>query len=70
MQSILDISELKTEIYFKIRNNGLKFKDLELTRWDIIQRLNDKSMEEQQINIHNWCKELGNLIEDQFKRTM
>lgn len=70
IQSTLDISEVKAEVHFKIKDGSFALKHLDSKRWDIIQRLNKKSMDEQQINVHNWCKELGDLIEDQFKRTI
>lgn len=70
IQSTIDISEIKTEMILKIKEKSFTFRDLASERWDIIQRLNQKSSEEQRINVHNWCQELGNIIEDQFKRTI
>lgn len=70
IQSTIDISEVKAEASLKIKDGSFTFRDLDSKRWDIIQRLNQKSSDDQQINMHNWCKELGDLIEDQFKRTI
>jgi len=70
IQSLLDVSEVKTEARIKIKTDAFTLKDLDSKNWDVIERLNQKSMDEQQINLQNWCKELSNLIEDQFKRIL
>ena len=70
IQSPIDISEAKTEASIKIKNQRFTLKDLVSIEWDLFQKLNEKSKNEQQISIHNWCKQLGDLLEDQFKRAV
>ncbi|MHA1375693.1 MAG: hypothetical protein ACTSR7_15530 [Promethearchaeota archaeon] len=69
-QSTLFISEIKAEARLKIEEKTLSFIDLDPKQWDIFQRLNQRSTEEQQMHVYQWCREFGSLIEDQFKRTI
>ena len=70
IQSPLDIFEVKTESRLKIKGRSFTFKDLYSPQWYVIQRLNQKSLYDQKINVHSWCKQLGELIEIHFKRTI
>ena len=70
IQSPLDINEFKTEARLKIQLGNFKFKDLMADQWEIFQNLNQKEKNEQETNVHSWCRVVGELIESQLKRTI
>lgn len=68
IQSLLGISEVKAEVKLKLDQKSLTLRDLDSKRWDLIQRLNQESIEAQEAHVHQWCREFGSLIEGQLKR--
>lgn len=70
IKSPLDIYEVITESRLKIEEGTFNHRDFYFPKWDIIQRLKQKSRDDQEINVINWCKETAGLIEPYFKRSL
>ena len=70
IQSPLDFAEVKAEARIKLKNNLFTLRDLIIEQWNIIQGLNQKSKQDQEISIHDWCMKLGDLLEVNFKKYM
>jgi len=70
IQSPLALAEVKVEARIKLKYNLFTLRDLIIEQWNIIEGLNQKSKQDQEISIHDWCMKIGDLLEVNFKKYM